>query len=144
MKKCKCCWKTKSKDDFFKNKLTRDGIDWKCKLCKMEYKKAWRKSYQWKESRRIEHSRERAIKMWCKRVERVRIKELELLLKGQNYKCAQCDLDIRDRDRRHLDHIEPIFKGWAHSIDNLQWLCIACNMIKWDNYSDPPSEIDRV
>lgn len=55
---------------------------------------------------------------------------IDELLKKQNYKCAICKTSITLRGNRHLDHIIPLSKDGIHSINNVQWLCVRCNVKK--------------
>jgi 5-methylcytosine-specific restriction endonuclease McrA len=56
------------------------------------------------------------------------------MMKLQGYRCASCAIPIgRGLDGRntfHIDHIRPISKGGLHTQDNLQLLCIKCNLVK--------------
>jgi 5-methylcytosine-specific restriction endonuclease McrA len=45
--------------------------------------------------------------------------------------CNYCLKDIILREDRHLDHIFPLSKWWLHTINNLQWLCVKCNLSKF-------------
>jgi 5-methylcytosine-specific restriction endonuclease McrA len=56
--------------------------------------------------------------------------EIKDLLEKQKFHCAACRVDISRSDSRHLDHIMPVAKGGSNSIENLQWLCPACNRRK--------------
>lgn len=59
----------------------------------------------------------------------------DLLLKQSN-KCNICgaNLNLLENRKVHLDHIVPLSKGGIHTIDNVQWLCQYCNLIKGNNY----------
>lgn len=56
--------------------------------------------------------------------------ELKDIIRLQKYKCAVCLVSIRDRSGRHLDHIIPLSKGGRNDRQNLQFLCVACNLSK--------------
>ena len=56
--------------------------------------------------------------------------EVKALLEVQNYKCANCKCCIKEKSSRHLDHVMPIALGGSNSIDNLEWLCVLCNLRK--------------
>lgn len=53
--------------------------------------------------------------------------ELLALLERQNWLC-QCGVSLREK--RTLDHIEPLSKGGCNCIFNLQYLCKTCNSRK--------------
>lgn len=53
------------------------------------------------------------------------------LLANQNYKCINCDCCLK-KNKKHLDHIMPLCLGGTSNIDNMQWLCSACNLSKKD------------
>jgi len=131
---CKWCHQEQSKEAFFNNKLTKDWKTAKCKECCRIAKQEYRTTYKWSEGRRLERSRERA-KAYNVIIEDIGIKAIEKLLMKQSFECAECWKDLSDRNKRHLNHIKPLAKWWIHWIDNLQWLCIKCNLEKWDIYN---------
>lgn len=55
---------------------------------------------------------------------------IDELIKRQDYKCAICSKSITMRGERHLDHIQPLSKGGGHTIKNVQWTCVNCNVKK--------------
>lgn len=55
---------------------------------------------------------------------------LDDMLLTQNSLCNICKCNIEHRSSRHLDHIYPISRWGLHTITNLQWLCISCNLSK--------------
>lgn len=56
--------------------------------------------------------------------------EIKAMLVAQKFRCAACPADIRSNKTRHLDHIQPLSKGGSQDLENLQWLCIPCNLNK--------------
>ena len=44
--------------------------------------------------------------------------------------CVYCGINISSRSERHLDHIVPLSKSGSHTIGNVQWTCVACNLLK--------------
>jgi 5-methylcytosine-specific restriction endonuclease McrA len=46
--------------------------------------------------------------------------------------CAQCG----SRERIHKDHIVPVSKGGSNGLENLQPLCMGCNLSKSDRTAD--------
>lgn len=62
--------------------------------------------------------------------------DLAEIISMQNYKCAVCEIGIRKRSSRHLDHIIPLSKGGSNERQNLQFLCVSCNLSKGDKYPE--------
>jgi 5-methylcytosine-specific restriction endonuclease McrA len=58
-------------------------------------------------------------------------------MESQHGRCAFCGKNITGKGKHHLDHIQPLALGGSHTIENLQYLCPACNMRK----SAKPPEI---
>lgn len=95
-----------------------------------EYLKEYYSTSHWKEKKRIIDSKRRAQKLWTL-AENITQEFLDTILYKQDSKCNICWCSISDRKERHLDHIHPLCKWWTHTKDNLQWLCIKCNLKKW-------------
>lgn len=57
---------------------------------------------------------------------------LDDLLLRQSCLCNVCENNISNRSDRHLDHIYPLSRWWLHTLINLQWLCVTCNLKKWN------------
>lgn len=49
-------------------------------------------------------------------------------LKGQNYKCVYCGVDIKENFS--IDHIIPLSKGGTNEIGNIDLVCKPCNTKK--------------
>ncbi len=99
-------------------------------LCRERVKK-WSKSERWKYLRVIKEARRR----WRKKSTSdwsITQEWLDNILKLQNYLCPMCWKNITNRKDRHLDHIYPLSKGGIDSITNVQWLCVKCNLSKWN------------
>jgi len=109
-----------------KKKIRRDKNKEIVNKKNREYKKRDRT----KEICRLNNSKRRALKRttedWT-----ITILSTKELLDNQWWVCNYCWLDINKRTARHLDHIIPLCKKWTHSINNVQWLCQRCNLIKW-------------
>jgi len=50
----------------------------------------------------------------------------------QNSKCYYCEcvLDFKSSGEVHLDHYVPLSKGGTHTIGNVVWSCVNCNLRK--------------
>lgn len=57
-------------------------------------------------------------------------KDLDLILERQRFKCAACLISIVEKSKRHIDHVIPLALRGEHSIRNLQFLCVSCNLSK--------------
>ncbi|WP_175952871.1 HNH endonuclease signature motif containing protein [Burkholderia sp. BCC0405] len=60
--------------------------------------------------------------------------QASLLLERQNFRCANCEDDLRVSPK-NLDHWMPLTLGGSNYLENLQWLCKTCNVRK--NAKDP-------
>ena len=56
--------------------------------------------------------------------------EINKLLEKCDNKCFYCKIDVKRGINLHLDHKTPLFRGGAHSIDNLVSSCQKCNLKK--------------
>lgn len=55
--------------------------------------------------------------------------DLVAIFDSQGGRCAYCRDDLK-KNKRHLDHIQPLVKGGSNSRENLQYLCRPCNLSK--------------
>jgi 5-methylcytosine-specific restriction endonuclease McrA len=53
---------------------------------------------------------------------------IDLLAKYENC-CWICNISL-ENEKIHWDHVHPLSKGGAHSVDNLRPACAPCNVIK--------------
>lgn len=60
--------------------------------------------------------------------------DLTQILKAQGFMCAYCKTNLR-KGKKHLDHIQPLFRGGSCDRSNLQYLCVPCNLSK--GHKDP-------
>ena len=95
--------------------------------------KAWhRKSYLKHRTERLEYSR---ITNHNRRAAMARGEGLTYglprrLLASQNFKCVHCPADLHKG--YHMDHIVALSKGGPHKDENIQLLCPACNLSKFN------------
>jgi len=132
---CKKCRKKYLKEYSIKNKENISLYNKQYHYSNNEKIKARKRKYNQieyvKEKSRLQCSKRRTLKKtssdWTITIEATR-----RILEDQWGVCNYCWLDITDRSTRHLDHIHPVSKWWCHSIYNVQWLCINCNLTKWN------------
>ncbi len=55
-------------------------------------------------------------------------KDIQRLLKSQDYECPVCFTDITDNF--HVDHFIPLSLGGSNSVHNIHLLCPSCNLSK--------------
>jgi predicted restriction endonuclease len=61
-----------------------------------------------------------------------------LILQRDGFRCKLCGKSAKET-KLEVDHIIPIAKGGADSLDNLQTLCVDCNRGKSDLTAELPS-----
>lgn len=61
------------------------------------------------------------------------------LLERQVFQCALCKIYLIKSAHKQLDHIIPVSKGGRHVLQNVQWLCRACNLKKSDKIYGSPN-----
>ena len=62
------------------------------------------------------------------------------LIIKQNYSCADCGCHLSKDYPGTLDHIHPKSKGGTNHKENLQVLCLECNLLKADNVLIRPTK----
>jgi hypothetical protein len=141
---CTRCWLEKPIKDFHKSWWWRRHT--KCKPCKILYYTENKEEYNNKRMEYRKTEKWRLVKLNERHRRRQMIKttndwsvtqySLDDMLDSQKWLCNICWCNIQNREDRHLDHIYPLSKWWLHTISNLQWLCVKCNLSKGD--SVPP------
>jgi hypothetical protein len=66
----------------------------------------------------------------AKRGPRLDAGEYEVLEARQNFRCAVCGSILDRAARPHVDHMVPVSLGGSSEPDNLQLLCLRCNLGK--------------
>ena len=111
------------------SKIYRENNKDKILPKRREYTKLYRKTPAGKLSKlNYKHRRRQLIKTTSDNT--VTQETLDDMLLTQNSLCNICKCNIESRSSRHLDHVYPLSRWWLHTISNLQWLCISCNLSK--------------
>jgi len=60
-------------------------------------------------------------------------KEILNLFNAQNEKCVYCKAQLSLTQKRgyHADHLVPLISGGSNMIQNIQLLCVLCNLQKF-------------
>lgn len=145
-KKCSTCKITKPLSDFSpkKRKDTKDGTSSVCKACTRENRKerywsdpekarAYVRSRPYdpvkaKIARNIRRARERSGENFTRH-------EWQELKRKYNYTCLCCGKKEPEIKLTH-DHVIPVSKNGANTIDNIQPLCHECNNRKYIDVID--------
>jgi len=111
-KQCSRCKETKCVSEFRKNKSSPNGIFHQCRFCSNL-------------GVRLSKHRRRAKRFGVK--DNLKFEQVKHLLETTKT-CASCGKP----NKLSLDHIIPMSKGGANSIENIQLLCTPCNSSKSD------------
>jgi 5-methylcytosine-specific restriction endonuclease McrA len=70
-----------------------------------------------------------------KRLRRVKIslEQWEMICNSYQNKCVQCEVEL-PANKLTIDHIIPHSLGGTHEINNLQPMCMRCNVLKGNRY----------
>jgi hypothetical protein len=162
-KKCSRCKEEKLLDDFSKQSSGTLGHRSRCRECESVARKpndpvkikasasAWVKRNPGRARRNGRNNQAR--RRQAKGVEYYNEQEWESLLAATGRKCLCCGepeataiYSFRggpQRGRLTPDHIKPVISGGTESIENIQPLCLPCNMKKGTNVIDYRSTSNR-
>ena len=153
-KTCKSCLEYKSLDNFyFRTDTNKHRND--CKICynhytgeqlnhRHEMAKLWRMRHP--EYMRLHRLNNRDMYRNYKQKRRaletnalvgvIPNNVRDILMKNQKHLCLLCQNKITNNEERtpHVDHIQPLSKGGAHSMENLQITHASCNEQKWAHW----------
>jgi 5-methylcytosine-specific restriction endonuclease McrA len=157
MKTCNKCKLQKLFTEFHTKTASKDGYQAKCKQCFKETNLIW---YRKNKEKRLQTSKEwydnnknrkkETQKQWTEknlekylagcRVRRNRrrcrelnaegyfsVKDVKRIYEMQRCKCAGCGVKLK---KYHVDHIIPLALGGTNWANNLQILCVGCNLSK--------------
>lgn len=140
-KRCCDCKTVKPLGDFHnapKSKHT-DKHTSRCKECQSAYARAWRarnaesnavKKAAWREQHRAEHGAWRAN--WRARkhgADNLPVETIIAILASTAGRCFYCR-NIVEEDTVTIDHLVPLARGGAHSVENCAPSCLPCNAAK--------------
>lgn len=100
--------------------LANDKLDPRVK----EYQKAYRSSEHGKQVRRVSNSRRRAVKVTT--ASPTIDTYIHFLHSKTDSKCPYCP----STDNLSIDHILPLSRGGTHTEDNVELVCLPCNIRK--------------
>lgn len=162
-KTCTKCGKTKPKDDFHRDPRRVDGHYSWCKACfyrhckatedlatrrlrsRTRYKipatrerlrakhRAWSKAHPEKNRQYAARRHRRMLTVTVGKV------DYEAILRRDGMTCHLCRRGIADLGDLHFDHVVPIARGGAHSMDNIRPAHAMCN---WRKHDKLMSELD--
>ena len=150
MKKCTKCNQIKPFESFSKRKASKDGLQYKCKICDKKISAEWllnnyehmrKLNANWY-AKNAEHDRNKTKEWRNNNPEKTRLQNLryrtskakngvykiskKYLLNLYSSSCYVCG----SKSDIEVDHIIPISRGGTHSEGNLQPLCRSCNASK--------------
>lgn len=132
MKKCSKCKQDKCPDQFYKNKLSKDGLGSQCKVCSNSASVAWYKANteierlkkrSWRQNNpdKVKNQNRRdSLKIYG-----LSIKDWEILFENQNGVCAICDMPETLIDKGILRRLAVDHCHETGKVRSL--LCSKCN-----------------
>lgn len=92
-----------------------------------------RKKYNQTDKCKIVRKNAKAKRRTLEKSGKISLEQWSEILAKNNHQCVKCKTD----KRIEMDHIIPLSKGGAHSVENIQPLCRSCNASKgnkiWQN-----------
>lgn len=144
---CHKCLSVKSVDDFTLSDRCEDGSLNHCKTCMFNYRKDWRTKnseaikirkqislvkqiakdpISYKQTRTANAHRRRDRKINNGDVSYITKDVVKYIYEKYNSTCLCCG----SKSKLSIDHIVPVTKGGLSTVDNLQLLCMLCNIRK--------------
>ena len=138
---CTNCNTEKLLTEYHKDSSKASGYRGVCKDCRYTLEKEGNKLYRKSEAGKIANANKKGrrmsrIKSTCDNT--ITTDNLKTLKEAQDNKCAYCGikLDFTVPRNVHLDHVIPLSKDGAHTIENVVWSCASCNLSKSDKIID--------
>lgn len=115
MKKCTKCGEQKPLSEFYKQKITIDGLAYKCKSCSNSDISHWKRNNP--EKHKI-HQKRKDLKSKYN----ISLEQFKSMVTAQNNTCAICNIKFKNQRSTHVDHCHKT--GMIRSL-----LCNHCNVL---------------
>jgi hypothetical protein len=115
MKKCTKCGVEKPLSDFYKQKITIDGLAYKCKFCSNSDINHWKRKNP--EEHKIHQKRKHLKSKY-----NISLEQFKNMVAAQNNTCAICNTKFKNERSTHVDHCHKT--GVIRSL-----LCNYCNVL---------------
>jgi len=125
MKVCSTCKLPKSLDAYHKHPVKASGLDHRCKECARAYQRA-RYAAMSPAKTKERDARKQATKYGIAN-NTLTAQDIEWVLRFYGNQCAYCGRP----GKLTIDHVTPLSRGGANSIENLVAACRSCNSRKW-------------